>query len=103
METVAPAGRIDVISDVICPWCYIGKRQLERALDPLPGLLRWRCLRSAGQGIHEGGHRDQRLLEAVRVVQCVLRTEGSTVPRSFSMSTELEGKWSNKQKKLCGS
>jgi predicted DsbA family dithiol-disulfide isomerase len=33
--TVAPAGRIDVISDVICPWCYIGKRQLERALDIL--------------------------------------------------------------------
>ena len=35
METVATAGRIDVISDVICPWCYIGKRQLERALDML--------------------------------------------------------------------
>ena len=24
--------RIDIVSDVICPWCYIGKRQLERAL-----------------------------------------------------------------------
>jgi predicted DsbA family dithiol-disulfide isomerase len=34
METVT-AGRIDVISDVICPWCYIGKRQLERAEDLL--------------------------------------------------------------------
>jgi predicted DsbA family dithiol-disulfide isomerase len=33
--TVTAAGRIDVISDVICPWCYIGKRQLERALDIL--------------------------------------------------------------------
>jgi len=32
---VAAAGRIDVISDVICPWCYIGKRHLERALDLL--------------------------------------------------------------------
>jgi predicted DsbA family dithiol-disulfide isomerase len=32
MATVAPAGRIDVISDAICPWCYIGKRHLERAL-----------------------------------------------------------------------
>ncbi len=29
------AGRIDVISDAICPWCYIGKRQLERALPIL--------------------------------------------------------------------
>ena len=35
------AGRIDVISDAICPWCYIGKRQLERALPILEedGLL----------------------------------------------------------------
>ncbi len=28
-------GRIDVISDAICPWCYIGKRQLELALPML--------------------------------------------------------------------
>lgn len=27
--------RIDIVSDVICPWCYIGKRQLERALPVL--------------------------------------------------------------------
>ena len=33
MDRIAPAGRIDIISDVICPWCYIGKRQLEGALD----------------------------------------------------------------------
>jgi len=35
MNKAQPAGRIDIISDVICPWCYIGKRQLERALDLL--------------------------------------------------------------------
>ena len=35
MNQAQPVGRIDVISDVICPWCYIGKRQLERALDLL--------------------------------------------------------------------
>ena len=23
---------IDIISDVVCPWCYIGKRKLEAAL-----------------------------------------------------------------------
>ena len=27
--------RIDIVSDAICPWCYIGKRQLERALATL--------------------------------------------------------------------
>ncbi len=24
---------IAVFSDVICPWCFVGKRRLERALD----------------------------------------------------------------------
>ena len=39
---------IDVVSDVVCPWCYIGKRRLEAALarlresDPaLPVEIRW--------------------------------------------------------------
>jgi len=27
---------IDVVSDVICPWCYIGSRRLEQALTPPP-------------------------------------------------------------------
>ena len=38
-ETAPPLDltRIDVISDAICPWCYIGKRQLERALPGLSG------------------------------------------------------------------
>jgi predicted DsbA family dithiol-disulfide isomerase len=39
---------VDVVSDVVCPWCYIGKRRLEAALAELarsePGLaatVRW--------------------------------------------------------------
>lgn len=27
---------LGVISDTVCPWCFIGKRQLERALAELP-------------------------------------------------------------------
>jgi predicted DsbA family dithiol-disulfide isomerase len=37
--------QIDVISDTICPWCYIGKRRLERALRLRPHIafdVRWR-------------------------------------------------------------
>ena len=30
--------RIEIVSDVICPWCFIGKRRLERALAARPGL-----------------------------------------------------------------
>lgn len=28
---------VDVISDVICPWCYIGKRRLEKAIAAVDG------------------------------------------------------------------
>ena len=27
---------IDVVSDVVCPWCYVGKHRLEQALAMLP-------------------------------------------------------------------
>ena len=27
---------IDVVSDVVCPWCFVGKRRLEQALKALP-------------------------------------------------------------------
>jgi predicted DsbA family dithiol-disulfide isomerase len=32
---------IDVISDVICPWCFIGKRRLEKALNGRSATVRW--------------------------------------------------------------
>ena len=37
--------RVEVVSDVICPWCYIGKRRFEKALalvtDEAKIELRW--------------------------------------------------------------
>jgi predicted DsbA family dithiol-disulfide isomerase len=33
---------IEIYSDVVCPWCYIGKRRLERALDQLNGAAQAR-------------------------------------------------------------
>jgi hypothetical protein len=36
---------VDVISDVICPWCYIGKKRLEKAIAAFDGKqevrVRW--------------------------------------------------------------
>jgi predicted DsbA family dithiol-disulfide isomerase len=29
---------IDVVSDVVCPWCFIGKRRLEKAIASRPDL-----------------------------------------------------------------
>ncbi len=35
---------IDIVSDVVCPWCYVGKRRLEAALKERPDVratIRW--------------------------------------------------------------
>jgi predicted DsbA family dithiol-disulfide isomerase len=46
--TSAPASlSIDIVSDIVCPWCYVGKRRLEAALarrasdDAQPVQVRW--------------------------------------------------------------
>lgn len=39
-----PPLTVDVVSDVMCPWCFIGKRRLEAALRSVPQLdvhVRW--------------------------------------------------------------
>lgn len=33
---------IEIYSDIVCPWCYIGKRRLERALGQLNGAAQAR-------------------------------------------------------------
>jgi predicted DsbA family dithiol-disulfide isomerase len=39
----APALQIDIISDVMCPWCIVGYRQLEQALAQtgVGAFIRW--------------------------------------------------------------
>ncbi len=35
---------IDIVSDYVCPWCYVGKRRLEKALQQRPDInvqIRW--------------------------------------------------------------
>lgn len=37
--------QVDIVSDVVCPWCIIGYKQLQKALEMLPGKftpeIRW--------------------------------------------------------------
>ena len=35
---------IDIVSDVVCPWCYLGEKRLDAALAeaPQPVAVRWR-------------------------------------------------------------
>jgi predicted DsbA family dithiol-disulfide isomerase len=44
ISQVAPL-QVDIVSDVVCPWCIIGYKQLQKALDILAGqfdvTIRW--------------------------------------------------------------
>lgn len=31
---------LDVVIDVVCPWCFVGKRQLDKALAQRPGIVK---------------------------------------------------------------
>jgi predicted DsbA family dithiol-disulfide isomerase len=34
----APVLQVDMVSDVVCPWCFIGKRRLEKAIALQPSI-----------------------------------------------------------------
>lgn len=44
-DAAKPLVRIDIVSDVMCPWCYIGKKRLEKALSSVKSdidvAVRW--------------------------------------------------------------
>lgn len=35
METIT----VDIVSDVVCPWCYLGRKRLEKAIEAVAGDL----------------------------------------------------------------
>lgn len=67
MSHQATALCIDVYSDVICPWCYVGKRRLERALqqvvDKVKAKVCWRPFQ-LNPTMPEQGMERRRYLEA---------------------------------------
>ena len=55
---------IDIFSDTVCPWCFIGKRRLERALAERPDVaptVRWRTFQLNPQMPEEGMDRQRYL------------------------------------------
>jgi len=49
--------QLDIVIDVVCPWCYIGKKQLDRALEMRPGAIsqmHWRPFQLAPDTPSEG-------------------------------------------------
>ncbi len=96
-ETAPVGTRVDIVSDAICPWCYVGKRQLERALAMLneEGLtfqIHWKPFQLNPDMPKEGRDRaayrawkfgnaekaaalDQRITEAAAAVGLPFRTD----------------------------
>jgi len=58
--------QLDIFSDTICPWCYVGKRRLARAVAarPQPKLvIRWRAFQ-LNPGMPAEGMDRERYIEA---------------------------------------
>jgi predicted DsbA family dithiol-disulfide isomerase len=85
---------IDVVSDVMCPWCYIGKRRLEAAAAALPEValdVQWRPFQLDATIPEEGMDRRMYLerkfggAEAVERVYAPIRAAGEAegIPFAF--------------------
>ena len=85
--------RIDIVSDVICPWCFIGKRRLDRALALRPELraeITWRPFQLNPEMPEEGMERRAYLAakfggaaQSDRTYQSVVEA-GATVDIAFA-------------------
>ena len=63
MSTLKPL-QIDIVSDVVCPWCYIGKHRIESALALTPDVpveIHWRPFFLNSWVPREGISRDEYL------------------------------------------
>ncbi len=78
---------IEVFSDLICPWCFIGKRRLDRVLASPAGEdveVRWRAYQLAPRLPVEGIDRE-------RYYQSKFGTDGRTVPKRIAEEAATEG------------
>jgi predicted DsbA family dithiol-disulfide isomerase len=58
--------QLDIFSDTICPWCYVGKRRLGRALAQRPQpkmIVRWRAFQ-LNPGMPSEGMERERYIDA---------------------------------------
>jgi predicted DsbA family dithiol-disulfide isomerase len=78
---------IEIASDVVCPWCYIGKRRLEKALESLKGevdaRIEWLPFQlnpgMPSEGMARAGYRRQKFgsVEKGRMLDARVAQEGA--------------------------
>jgi predicted DsbA family dithiol-disulfide isomerase len=86
------AVQIEIVSDTICPWCFIGKRRLEKALRQLPDIhasVYWRPFQLDASIPAEGVDRQAHLArkfgaEGAKHVYDRIRTVGAEAGIEFA-------------------
>jgi len=81
MNSLKPL-EIDIVSDVVCPWCYIGKRRIENALALVPDVpveLRYRPFFLNSWVPREGISREQYLTQKFGSVEAYKGIAGRVV------------------------
>jgi predicted DsbA family dithiol-disulfide isomerase len=83
-----PALRVEIWSDVVCPWCYIGKRRVEKAIaasgaDDVEVV--WRSFRlDPSAPAHDPG------ASPVRVVDHLAQAYGTTPEQAAAMMSRVD-------------
>jgi predicted DsbA family dithiol-disulfide isomerase len=84
---------VDVVSDVVCPWCYIGQKRLERAIGAVPALdvkVKWRPYQLDPTIPPEGKDRRQYMLDKFgseqRIAEIHARIEGLGVAEGIDFA-----------------
>src|ERR1700684_1203320 len=98
LNVAAAAGtRIDIVSDAICPWCYIGKRQMERALVTLGGeglafSIHWNPFQlnpdMAREGVDRAEYRARKFGSAEKAAALDARIVDAAAPGGLGLYTD---------------
>jgi predicted DsbA family dithiol-disulfide isomerase len=76
--------QVEIWSDVVCPWCYIGKRRFEEALEQFPGRedvdVVWRSFELDPEGPREPIPLNERLAKryGIQAEEAAARHERTT-------------------------
>ena len=91
MSTLKPL-QIDIVSDVVCPWCYIGKRRIENALALVPDVpveVHWRPFFLNSWVPREGISRDEYLTAKFGSVEAYKGIAGRVVAAASEEGLDL--------------
>lgn len=89
---------VDVISDIACPWCYVGKKRLEQALEQWDGakvVVKWHPYQLDPNMTKEGLQRDAYLVNKFGSIEKVnaMTNHLTTVGEEVGIAFDFGEKW----------